>query len=76
MNMTLTLKATMNIKIINTYIPQADRPDQEKDKAYENLNKEIRKHNKKTKIHRRRLQCKSSESTKRNGRTDDWKTHI
>ena len=37
--MTMKLKGTLQIKIINTYIPQAKRPGEEKDTAYQKLRK-------------------------------------
>ena len=44
---TIRLKGTLPITIINTYPPQADRPNEEKDKAYNNLQEEIRRYHKK-----------------------------
>ena len=41
---TLTLKSTLKVKNINTYMPQADRPNEEKDKVYQQTRKELRKH--------------------------------
>ncbi len=42
--MRLTLKGSLPVTIINTYIPTADRPQQEKDIIYEDIKQIIRKH--------------------------------